>query len=156
MDEVKTKRTYYGLKLLSIFPSLYSSTLCYQQQEFFYLSLSLSLSISYPMLLRHLQMCVFKIKLSLLEGMSIRSKTKLLKMTSLCRRRKKHLKINYVPVSSFSLYRLSLRTLLCSIRGHLLKMTKGITSFAIEVQPVWSFKICEAIYSKPLAISPCC
>ena len=30
--EAKAKRTYYGLKLLSISPSLYSSTLRYQQQ----------------------------------------------------------------------------------------------------------------------------
>jgi len=46
MDEAKAKLTYYGLKRLSIFPLFYSSTLRYQQQEFFYLSLSLSPSIS--------------------------------------------------------------------------------------------------------------
>jgi len=54
------------------------------------------------------------------------------------------LKINYVPVS---LYRTILRILLSSMRGHLLKMTNGMTAFAIEVQPVWSFKICEGNYN---------
>jgi len=50
---------------------------------------------------------------------------------------------------------MSLRIFLSSMRGHLLKMTNGMTAFAIEVQPVWSFKICEAKYNKPLAMSPC-
>jgi len=31
-----------------------------------------------------------------------------------------------------------------------------MTSFAIEVQRVWSFKIWETYCNKPLAISPCC